>query len=74
MNYNNEFVKAMRKQLDQRRKAQFSMLIKCRNLELPIYIQCNLFEYIVIPVTLYGCDIWGFQNIKMLEIYYRKFL
>ena len=36
MNYNNEFVKAMRKQLDQGRKAQFSMLIKYRKLELPI--------------------------------------
>ena len=44
MNYNNECVKAMRKQLDQVRKAQFSMLIKCRKLELPIDIQCELFE------------------------------
>ena len=74
MNYNNEFVKAMRKQLDQGRKAQFSMLIKCRKLELPIDIQCKLFESMVIPVILYGCEIWGFQDIKMLEIFYRKFL
>ena len=63
MNYNNEFVKAMRKQLDQGRKAQFSMLIKCRKLELPIDIQCKLFESMVIPVILYGCEIWGFQDI-----------
>ena len=63
MNYNNEFVKGM-----------FSMLIKCRKLELPIDIQCKLFESMVIPVILYGCEIWGFQDIKMLEIFYRKFL
>ena len=74
MNYNNEFVKAMRKQLDQGRKAQFSMLIKCRKLELPIDIQCKLFESMVIPVILYGCEIWGFLDIKMLEIFYIKFL
>ena len=74
INYNNEFVKAMRKQLDQGRKAQFSMLIKCRKLELPIDIQCKLFESMVIPVILYGCEIWGFQYIKLLEIFYRKFL
>ena len=43
MNYNNEFVKAMRKQLDQGQKSQFSMLIKCRTTELPIDIQCKLF-------------------------------
>ena len=53
MYYINEFVKAMRKQLDQGRKAQFSMLIKCRKLELPIDMQCKLFESMVIPVKLY---------------------
>ena len=41
MNYNNEFVKAMRKLLDQDQKTQFSMFIKCRKLELPIDIQCK---------------------------------
>ena len=74
MNYNNEFVKAMRNQLDQGRKEQFSMLIKCRKLELPRDIQCKLFEFMVIPVILHGCEIWGFQDIKMLEILYIKFL
>ena len=74
VNYNNEFVKAIRKQLDQGRKAQFSMLIKCRKLELPIDIHCKLFESMVIPVILYGCEIWGFQDIKIIEIFYRKFL
>ena len=74
INYNNEFFKVMRKQLDQARKAQFSMLIKCRKPELPIDMQCKLFESMVIPVILYGCEIWGFQDIKMLEISYRKFL
>ena len=44
MNYNNHFAKAMKKQLDQGRKAQFSMLVKARNIDLPIYIQCKLFE------------------------------
>ena len=74
MNYNNTFLKAMRKQLDQGRKAQFSMLIKARKLMLPVDIQCTLFESLVFPVLLYGCEVWGFQNSNMLEIFYRKFL
>ena len=41
INYNNEFDIGMSKQLDQCRKAQFSELIKCRKLELPIDIQCK---------------------------------
>ena len=74
MNYNNNFAKAIRKQLDQGRKAQFSMLVKARKLDLPIDIQCKLFDSLVSPVLLYGCEIWGYQDIEMLEIFYRKFL
>ena len=54
MNFNNTFAKAMKKQLDQGRRAQFSMLIKARNLDLPIDIQIKLFESIVCPILLYG--------------------
>ena len=66
MNYNNNFAKAIRKQLDQGRKAQFSMLVKARKLDLPIDIKCKL---LVSPVLLYGCEIWGYQDIEMLEIF-----
>ena len=72
MNYNNNFAKALKKQLDQSRKTQFSMLAKARNLDLPIDIQCKLFEAVVIPTLLYGCEVWGFQNIDMLELFYRN--
>ena len=44
MNFNSTFAKAMKKQLDQGRRAQFLMLIKARNLDLPIYIQAKLFQ------------------------------
>ena len=51
-NHKNEFVIAIRKSLNQGRKAQFSMIIKCRKLELHIDIQCNLFESMVIQVII----------------------
>ena len=57
MNYNNQYEKAIRKQLDQGRKAQFSLLVKTNKLELPIDIQCNLFEKLVFPIMLYGIEI-----------------
>ena len=74
MNYNNKYEKAIRKQLDQGRKAQFSLLVKTKKLELPIDIQCNLFEKLVFLIMLYGCEIWGTQPQDMLEIFYRKFI
>ena len=73
MNFNNTFAKAMKKQLDQGRRAQFSMLIKARNLYLPIDIQTKLFESIVCPILLYCSEVWGFQKIDMWEIFYIKF-
>ena len=73
MNYNNRFLKAIRKQLDQGRKAQFSLLIKAKKLILPVDVQCQLFESLVFPILLYGCEVWGFQHITMLETFYRNF-
>ena len=55
MNFSNTFAKAMKKQLDQGRRAQFSMLIKARNLDIPIDIQTKLFESC--PILLYGSEI-----------------
>ena len=31
-------------------------------------------DKIVIPVLLYGCDIWGHRSIDKLEVFYRNFL
>ena len=62
MNYNNKFQKnTIRKQLDQGCKEQLYFLIKANKLELPIDIQSNLFENLVFPIMLYGCEIWGTQ-------------
>ena len=73
MNYNNKLAKAIRKQLDQARRAQFAMLIKARKLDLPIDIQCNLFDKLVTPVLLYGCEVWGVYSNDMSETFHRKF-
>ena len=73
MNFNNTFAKSMKKQLDQGRRAQFSMLINARNLDLPIDIQTNLFESIICPILFYCVEVWGFKKIDMLEMFYRKF-
>ena len=63
MNSNNTFSNAMKKQLDQGHRAQFSMLIKARNLDLPIDNQTKLFESIVCPILLYGSELWGLNKL-----------
>ena len=73
MNFNNKFNKAIKK-LGQGRKALFSMLVRTIKLNMRIDIKCNLFEKLVFPILLYGCEMWGFHCVNMLETLYRKFL
>ena len=72
-NYNNRFKKAQTKQLNQARRAMYSLLTKSYSLDLPIDIMLELFDQLVIPVLLYGSEIWGFDVIRDLEVFHMKF-
>ena len=69
-----EYAMAMKKQMNQASKAQFSLLINARKLCLPIDIQCDMFEKVVSPILLYGSEVWGFSCTEMLEIFHMNFL
>ena len=73
-NYNGSFKKAINKQISQAIKAMFALLEKAKVLNLPIDIVCELFYVCVVPVLLYGCEVWGFEDQKYVEIFHRKFL
>ena len=72
--YNGTFHNAISKQIDQASKAMFSILTKSRRLMLPIDIQIDLFEKTVVPILLYGCEVWGHLNIEPIEIFFRKYI
>ncbi len=49
-----------RKNLNQQgSKAMFSLLSKCNVLELPLDLQFELFDKMIVPVLRYGCEVWG---------------
>ena len=52
----------------------FSLISKSRRLSLPIDIQLQLFDSTVLPIMLYGCEIWGNGNIDVLDKLYLKYL
>ena len=58
-NYNGNYKKMIAKQITQARKALYCMLTKAMKLQLPIDIQCQLFDHLVLPILLYGSEIWG---------------
>ena len=59
------FAKAKKHIAEQANKALFSLLKKIRSLSLPYDIQIDLFDKLVKPILLYGCEIWGSGNIDI---------
>ena len=73
-NYNGLFSKAINKQAKQGMRAFYALLNKVRKLRLPVDLAFELFDHLVLPVFLYGCEVWGFSNIDQLEVLHRKFI
>ena len=73
-NYNGKFSKAVSERIVPARKAMFSLNAKSVRLQLPPDIQLDLFDKMVLPICMYGCEVWGYANIETLEIFYRKFI
>ena len=72
-NYDGSFKKAIEKQITQARKAMYALLQKAKILRLPFDIIFELYEQCVIPVLLYGSEVWGFESLASVEIFQRKF-
>ena len=34
----------------------------------------KLFDTSIVPILLYGCEVWGFEDPEMIEVYHRSFL
>ena len=51
----------------------YEVLKKGRLHNLSVKCQYDLFDKIVKPILLYGCEIWGFSNIELLERVQLKF-
>ena len=46
---------------------------KIRNLSLPFDIQIDLFDKMIKPILLYGCELWGVGNVDIIEKVQLKF-
>ena len=56
------YKKAVAKQLGQARKAMFTLFRKARILRLPVDITLELFDKTIVPILLYGVEIWGVKG------------
>ncbi len=40
----------------------YGLIGKCRKQSLPIDLQLELFDRMIVPIMLYGCEVWGPEN------------
>ena len=73
-NFNGKFSKAIDERITPARKAMFGLNEKAVNLLLPPDVHIDLFEKMISPIFLYGCEVWGYGNVEPMEIFYRKFI
>ena len=73
-NFNGKFTKAIVERMAPARKAMFGLNQKALNLQLPPDIHIDLFEKMISPIFLYGCEIWGYSNLELVEVFFRKFI
>ena len=73
-NFNGKLTKAITERITPARKAMFGLNEKAARLLLPPDIHIDLFEKMIAPIFLYGCEVWGYGNIEPLEVFYRKFI
>jgi hypothetical protein len=59
---------------EQASKTLYAVLRKMRYFNLPFNCQIDLFDKVINPILLYSCEIWGDENVEIIEKVHLKFL
>ena len=68
------FFKAIRHNVDHAKKALHLLYKRINNLNIPIDLQIQLFDHTILPILLYGSEVWGFTNTNMIDVLHNQFL
>ena len=58
---------------EQATKTLYSVIGKCRRFDLPVDMQIDLFNTMVLPILTYSCEIWGLYIVRDVELLHLKF-
>ena len=67
---NRRYTSAIKHNLSRARRAAFAIFKKSKDLNLSVSCQIHILNTIVKPILLYGCEIFCYDNVKMLETFY----
>ena len=55
-------------------KAMFCLLKRARNIDLSLDVIIKAFDVMIQPILIYGCEVWGYENLNIVEKLHLKFL
>ena len=73
MSYNGTFKPAIKNLYNIANRAMFELLKKGRSLFLDTDVMLKMFDCTVLPILLYGSEVWGYSNIELIERLHLKF-
>ena len=68
------FYKSIKLNVEKAKRALHLLYKRINNLHIPIDLQVQLFNHTILPILLYGCEIWGFHNTNLIENVHNQFL
>lgn len=71
--WNGKFDKAKCELAKKAERAMFAIIQKGRKLHLEIDLMLKLFDSCVLPILLYGSEVWGYETVDILERVHTKF-
>ena len=69
----NSFNLNIKELFDKATKAMYGVIGKCRKHNLTIDCKLDMFDKVIKPILLYGCEVWGYHNSKIFEKLHLKF-
>jgi hypothetical protein len=64
----------IKERFDKATRAMFNVIARCKEHNLSIEYQLDLFDKIIQPILSYGCEVWGFTKNTFTEKLHLKIL
>lgn len=72
--FNGSFKECMSANVLKAKKALFGLRKQLSDTDIDINCQLKLFDTAIVPILLYGCEVWGFENCEIIETFHRSYL
>ena len=71
---NGYFLNARKHTVEQANKAMHYLFTRINNADLPLDLALKLFDHTALPILTYGSEVFGFENVEILERIHSNFL